>query len=382
MDLKILTRDRLENKVCILVGTRPSIVKQAPVIREIIKRQIPFMILHTGQHYSFELDRAFFMDLELPEPDFRLNGIKECKLHGEQTAEMLRQIEQILIEEKPKTMLVGGDANSNLSGALAARKLNLNLAHDEAGVRAHKWNVPEEHNRVIMDHISDYLFVPQEKAKQQLIKESVRGRIFVTGSTTIDAVTENLVIARQKSSILEKLSVEPRQYFVVTVHHEENVDYREELNNIVFGLQQIGNNIGMPIIFPVHPRTRHRLKHFGLEDKITQNDLVKPIKPLGYLDFLVLAANASMIISDSGGLIQESAIHRVPCITIGKYTEWMECVDLGANKISMNDPELMSMQADEFMHSDRDWENPFGKPGAAKRIVDILENSFTDPPLE
>jgi UDP-N-acetylglucosamine 2-epimerase (non-hydrolysing) len=381
LSLKILNRDELIDKVCVVVGTRPSIVKQSPVIRELIKRNVPHLVLHTGQHYSYDLDQAFFEDLELATPEYRLKGIKDLKFHGEQTSEMLRQIEQIFIKEKPKTVLVGGDANSNLAAALAARKLNLNLAHNESGVRSFKWNVPEEHNRVIIDHISDYLFVPQEDARKQLVGEKVRGRIYETGSTTSDAVSENIKIANEKSTVLNDLSLKKRSYVVVTTHHEENVDYKDELTRIVEGLQKISCEIDYQFLFPLHPRTKHRLKYFGLYQKLFSCDRIRPLKPLGYLDFLTLVGGAAMVISDSGGLIQEAAIHKVPCLTLGKYTEWMECVNAGANKISMNDPELMLKYSLEFLNCNEVWEDPFGGPGAAGKIVDILEQSFNDPQI-
>ena len=175
MKLKTLRKEELEDKICIVIGTRPSLIKQSPVIRELQKQSIPFFIIHSGQHYSYEMDRIFFNDLELPKPDYYLATPKECTLHGEQTAEMLKGIEQILLHERPKVVLVGGDANTNLAGALAARKLQIEVGHIEAGLRSNDWRMPEEHNRVMIDHISEYLFAPTEKAKENLIKDNVKG---------------------------------------------------------------------------------------------------------------------------------------------------------------------------------------------------------------
>jgi len=365
--------DELLNEVCVLVGTRPTLIKQASVIRELQREGVPFFLIHTGQHYSYDLDQAFFVDLQIKNPELRLQGISQCKLHGEQTAEILRQVEQILLVRKPKILLVVGDTNSSLSGALAARKLNLRLAHNESGLRSYKWEVPEEHNRVIIDHISDFLFAPSERAKKVLEEERIKGMVFVTGTTICDAVTENLEIARQKSRILERLSLTSREYMVMTLHHEENVDYRNEICSIFDGISMITEKIRAPIVFPVHPRTRFRLKHFGLEETICKNTLVKLIEPLGYFDFLVLVANSMMVMTDSGGLIQEAAILRIPCLTLGCYTEWTETVEAGANSVSMNDPQLMLRYTEALLKKDRTWRNPFGEPGASRRIVEILK---------
>jgi len=375
MGLKILLPDELNNLIGVVVGTRPSLVKQAPVIRELRRQGTPYFLIHTGQHYSYELDRAFFNDLELPEPDVRLQGIEKCRFHGEQTAEMLKQIEKVLLTRKPRVLLVGGDANSNLAGALAARKLNLCLAHDESGLRSYTWNVPEEHNRVVIDHIADYLFVHHERAQKTLQAEGVRGRIFITGSTIGDAVAQNLQIAREKSRILGKLALQPGQYLVMTLHHEENVDYREEIANILQGAAAIGEAFQLPVVFPIHPRTRLRLEQFGLEE-IHRHPWIKIVRPLGYLDFLLLVAEACLVMTDSGGLIQEAAILHVPCLTLGKYTEWTEVLEIGANLVSMNDPRLMVDYAETLRHTPRHWPDPFGQPGAARRIVESLETAF------
>src|SRR5579864_205473 len=180
--VKVLQRDELERKVAVVVGTRPGIIKLSPVIRELRDRQVPFVIIHTGQHYSPKLDAVFFRDLQLPAPEIQLPPMSAYTLHGEQTAEMLKGVERALIETRPKAVLVGGDANTNLSAALAARKLNIQVCHDEAGLRSFDWLMPEEHNRVIMDHIAEFLFVPNEEARATLLREQVRGRIHVTGT--------------------------------------------------------------------------------------------------------------------------------------------------------------------------------------------------------
>jgi len=374
MKLKTLRKEELEDKICIVIGTRPSLIKQSPVIRELQKQSIPFFIIHSGQHYSYEMDRIFFNDLELPKPDYYLATPKECTLHGEQTAEMLKGIEQILLHERPKVVLVGGDANTNLAGALAARKLNICVCHDEAGLRSYDWRMPEEHNRVMIDHISEILLAPNERAKNILQSEKVRGKIFITGSTAVDAVKQNLYLAHKRSSILNHLKVESEEYIVVTVHHEENVDYVESLTRIVEGIKLIAKELKKPIIFPIHPRTRRRLVEFGLDKIVSEINLLKIISPLGYLDFLMLISKAALIITDSGGLIQESAILHIPCITLGYVTEWEETLEVGANVVSKNDPHKMLSDALKMIKKERNWPNVFGNPGPARKIVNILKN--------
>ena len=374
MKLKTLRKEELEDKICIVIGTRPSLIKQSPVIRELQKQSIPFFIIHSGQHYSYEMDRIFFNDLELPKPDYYLATPKECTLHGEQTAEMLKGIEQILLHERPKVVLVGGDANTNLAGALAARKLNICVCHDEAGLRSYDWRMPEEHNRVMIDHISEILLAPNERAKNILQSEKVRGKIFITGSTAVDAVKQNLYLAHKRSSILNHLKVESEEYIVVTVHHEENVDYVESLTRIVEGIKLIAKELKKPIIFPIHPRTKRRLVEFGLDKIVSEINLLKIISPLGYLDFLMLISKAALIITDSGGLIQESAILHIPCITLGYVTEWEETLEVGANVVSKNDPHKMLSDALKMIKKERNWPNVFGNPGPARKIVNILKN--------
>src|SRR5215469_5276386 len=196
--LKVLRPDQLESKICVVIGTRPGIVMFSPIIRELERRAVDFFVVHTGQHYSYNMDRVLFEDLGLKEPGCRLETVRFCTYHGEQTAEMLKGVEQILLEHRPKLVLVGGDANTNLAGALAARKLHLKVGHVEAGERSFDWSMPEEHNRVIIDHISDYLFATGEKARANLLREGIRGEIHITGNPIVDACYQNLEIASQR----------------------------------------------------------------------------------------------------------------------------------------------------------------------------------------
>lgn len=370
--LKVLRRSELTDAIAVVIGTRPGIVKQGALIREILRRKLRLVVIHTGQHYSYELDAAFFEDLDLPPPHHRIQGVKDCVLHGEQTAQMLRGVEQVLLAERPAVVVVGGDANTNLAAALAARKLNITLCHEEAGLRSDDWLMPEEHNRVMIDHISEHLFAPNEHARQMLEREYVRGRIHVTGSLIVDAVREQLELAQRASDVLKRFDLRPAGYLLMTLHHEESVDYREVLEGIVQGVGRLSAACGLPIVFPAHPRTRIRLAAFGIVVPAS----VGLIDPVGYFDFLRLLSGAETIMTDSGGVIQEAAILGVPCITLGRATEWIETVEVGANRIVGTEPDGILAGGLAALSAPRAWPAPFGAPGAAGRIVDIIEREI------
>lgn len=268
-------------KISIILGTRPEIIKMSLVIRECEKRKINYFILHTGQHYSYNMDKIFFKELELPGAKYNLNV--GSGTHAEKTGKMLIGIEKVLLMEKPDVVLVQGDTDTVLAGALAASKLNIKIGHIEAGLRSYDKNMPEEINRVLTDHISDYLFAPTEKAKDNLLREGIDlDKIFVTGNTIVDGIYQNLEIAKLKSKILNELDLKEREYFLVTTHRKENVDNKNRLEGILKGLELISKEYDFDIVFPIHPRTSKRIKEFGLK----VNDSIKVIEPLGYLDFL------------------------------------------------------------------------------------------------
>ena len=375
---KILSRDKLEEKICVVVGTRPGIIKMSPIIRELSKRKIPFFILHTGQHYSYEMDRKFFEDLGLPDAKHHLPPCREGSFHGEQTAHMLAGIESVLLKERPRLVLVCGDANTNLAGALAARKLHIEVGHVESGLRSHDWRMPEEHNRVIIDHISEYLFAPTKQAKDNLIKDNVKGKIYVTGNTVVDALCENIEIAKRKSDLLDQLELNPKNYILLTFHREENVDIPETLAMIIKGLELISKEIHFPIIFPIHPRTKKRIDGFGLTSRLKQIINLKIINPVGYLDFLILLNSAALVLTDSGGIQEESCILRVPCVTLRVSTERPETVTVGANILCGINPEDILKAAQQSLVKKREWPNPFGDGLASKRII----NAITDQPVD
>jgi len=352
--------------IAIVLGTRPEIIKMSPVIRECEKKGLDYFILHTGQHYSYEMDRIFFEELELPQPKYNLDV--GSGTHAEQTGRIMIGVEKVLIKEKPDVVLVQGDTNTVLAGALAATKLHIKVGHVEAGLRSHDRRMPEEINRVLTDHISDYLFAPTEKAKQNLLREGIdENKIFVTGNTIVDAVYQNLEIAKRKVNVLEDLGLKPKEYFLVTAHRQENVDVKERLKGILKGLKLIYEEFSMPVVFPIHPRTQKRIKEFGLS-----LDGIKVINPLGFLEFLQLEANAKLVLTDSGGVQEETCILGVPCVTLRDNTERPETLEVGSNILAGTKPEKILESVKTMFSRENSWKNPFGDGKAGERIIKTL----------
>ena len=355
-------------RIAIILGTRPEIIKMSPLIRECEKQGIDYYILHTGQHYSFEMDKVFFNDLKLPVPEYNLDV--GSGLHGEQTAKMISGIEEILTHDTPDVVLVQGDTNTVLAGALAASKLHIKVGHVEAGLRSFDRNMPEEINRVVADHISDYLFAPTENSKDYLLSEGIpEKKIFVTGNTVVDSVYQNLKISKQTRHTLPALNLKKGEFFLTTVHRAENTDKKERLSSILAGFGQIYRAFRLPIIFPAHPRTVKMINEFGLE--IPEG--TKVIDPVGYLDFLQLEGGAKLILTDSGGLQEEGCILGVPCITLRNNTERPETVDVGANIVAGVSGNIAQL-AKKMTASELRWDNPYGNGNTAEltinRIID------------
>lgn len=379
IETKILLPEELNRAVCVVLGTRPGIVMLAPLVHELRRRDLTAFVIHTGQHYSPNMDRQFFEDLELPQPEHRLEGVSDKKTHGGQTAAMLEGIERILLERRPLLCLVGGDANTNLAGALAARKLRIAVGHVEAGERSFDWRMPEEHNRVVIDHISDLLFATGERAARNLEREGIRGRVCVTGNTIVDASLQHLEIARRKSDSLTRLGVTPGDFALLTSHREENVDVAENLRGLLQGVSEAGTAQGLPVLFLAHPRTRKRLREFGLQDWAEALPALAIREAVGYLDFLNLLSQARLVFTDSGGVQQEACIHQVPCVTLRENTEWTETLEIGANRLAGCAPARIVAAAAEALSAPRHWPRPFGDGTAAVRIADLCEEVCRDP---
>jgi len=357
-------------KVAVVLGTRPEIIKFSPVIRECERLGLDYFILHTGQHYSYNMDRVFFEQLELPEARYNLDVGSGS--HAEQTGKMLMGIERVLLHEQPSIVLVEGDTNTVLAGALAAVKLGVKVGHVEAGLRSYDRQMPEEINRVLADHCSDLLFAPTEKSRQTLLGEGIAGeKIFVTGNTIVDAVHQNLEIAKKKVNVLDKFGVEADGYFLVTVHRQENVDSEKRFKGIMEGLELVHREFDLPVLYPVHPRARKQLKAFG----IAVNG-VRVVDPLDYLSFLMLESNARLVLTDSGGVQEETCILGVPCVTLRYNTERPETLEVGSNVLAGTEPDEIVKQVDFMLNKERGWPNPFGDGKAGQRIVEILREKI------
>ncbi|HOJ97020.1 MAG TPA: UDP-N-acetylglucosamine 2-epimerase (non-hydrolyzing), partial [Methanospirillum sp.] len=318
--------------ISIIVGTRPEIIKMSPIIRECQRQNVDFSLLHTGQHYSYEMDQIFFEELNLPFPDYQLDAGSGS--HADQTGRIMCGIENVYEKERPDAVLVQGDTNTVLAGSLVAAKMGITLGHVEAGLRSYDRTMPEEVNRVVSDHLGDWLFAPTEKARENLLKEGIDdSKILVTGNTIVDAVFQNLEIARTRDNILQSLAVKPNEYFLVTAHRQENVDNPEKLQQILSALKTIREQWNIPVIFPVHPRTRKMIDQFQ-----------KPVSgiyltdPIGFFSFLHLESKARLVLTDSGGVQEECCILGVPCVTLRENTERPETVDVGANTVVGTEP--------------------------------------------
>jgi len=339
----------------------------APVIRELERRNADFLIIHTGQHYSYDLDRVFFEQLNLPQTRYNLEVGSGS--HAEQTAKILISLEKVLLGEKPDIVLAEGDTNSVLAGALVAAKLHIKLGHVEAGLRSYDRQMPEEINRILADHCSDYLFAPTEKARATLLSEGIpKEKIFVTGNTIVDVIYQNLAIALERGNILSTLHLHPKGYFVVTLHRQENVDNRARFATILDGLDRVATQFQQPLIYPLHPHSRKRMSEFDL-----RSENLNLITPIDYLGFLQLGSNARLILTDSGGVQEEACILGVPCVTLRDNTERPETVEVGANMLAGTAADRIVKCTELMLNRENTWEYPFGDGKAGKRILDILE---------
>jgi UDP-N-acetylglucosamine 2-epimerase (non-hydrolysing) len=355
-------------KTGIVLGTRPEIIKMSPIIREYQRLNLNYLSIHTGQHYSYELDRAFFEDLELPEPDYNLNV--GSGTHASQTGKIMVGIEKIIQDESLEMVLVQGDTNTVLGGSLAASKQNVSVGHVEAGLRSFDRTMPEEINRIVSDHVSDLLFAPTHTSKKHLIDEGIpEHKIHITGNTAVDAVYQNKGIAKKKRDPLFKYDLQAGEYFLVTAHRAENTDSFERLGGIIDGLEKVQEKHGLSILYPVHPRTRKMLAHFGIK-----TDKLELIDPVGYLDFLVLQSNARLILTDSGGIQEEACIIGVPCVTLRDNTERPETIQVGANTLAGTNPQDILDSVEKMLDTSTNWTNPFGDGKAAEKISKITQS--------
>ena len=349
-------------KIVSVVGARPQFIKASVVSKE-IKKSCEEVLVHTGQHYDYEMSKVFFDQLGIPKPNYNLEvGSGD---QGAQTGKMLEKIEEVLIKEKPDFVLVYGDTNSTIAGALAAAKLHIPLGHVEAGLRSFDKTMPEEINRVLTDHCSDLLFAPTQTAVNNLENEGIAKGVHLTGDVMYDVLLNNLKIA-ERSNVLKEFNLEPKKYLLSTIHRQSNTDNPVNLSNILEAFSEINEKI----LLPMHPRTSKFINIHGLKDKIGENIII--VKPVSYFDFIWLEKNAKKILTDSGGIQKEAYLLKVPCITIRDNTEWIETVEDGWNILAGTEKGKIVDAAHSFepVNSQR---NIFGSGNASGNIVDIIK---------
>ena len=348
-------------RIISIVGARPQFIKLAPLSKE-LRKSHKEIIIHTGQHFDKEMSNSFFSDLDIAEPDYNLNI--HGGLHGEQTGRMLTELEKAIIKEQPDLMIIFGDTNSTLAGALAGSKLHIPIVHVEAGLRSFNKEMPEEINRIVADHTSDYLFAPTETAINNLKLENLSSKTYLTGDIMVDS--HKLAVERSdKRKILDDLKIARDNYYLLTLHRPYNVDDPNNLFNI---LEELGK-LSKQVIFAVHPRTKKIIEQNNL--LIPENILL--IKPVGYLDFVKLQSNSHKIITDSGGIQKEAYILKKPCITLRSETEWVETVKNGWNLLINTSSEADYSQKIESFEAPTNYKNIFGENVTGK-MIDIINN--------
>jgi len=369
-------------KIAVIIGTRPEIIKMSPILEQIENNDLDNILIHMGQHYDYEMSEQFFLDLDLKKPDYNIGVGSDS--HGKQTATMIKSIEKILLDENPDFIMVQGDTNTVLAGALTASKLHIPVGHVEAGLRSFDKTMPEEINRQITDICSTIFFVPTEESAINLLFENVDPHnIFITGNTIVDACLRNLKIAEKKSNIISRLGLS-EDILTITLHRAENVDNPVRLENIIEALILLDN---ITIIFPVHPRTMKSLKRFELYNKLESANHIKLIEPLGYLDFLLLLSKSKLIMTDSGGLQEEAITLNIPCMTLRYNTERPETVTAGGNILvgAGKDNILRTynhISRDPSLYNKmKNAKNPYGEGESATHIMKSLQKFYTNGKL-
>jgi len=360
----------MSSKIAIILGTRPEIIKQAPIIRECQRRGLPFIIIHSGQHYDTDLDKKFFEELKLPEPNYNLNVGSLGPIN--QLAAMMLGFEPIFRDEQPDIVLVQGDTNTVLAGALVAAKLGIPIGHVEAGLRSYERSMPEEINRIVADHLASYLFCPSELQKSILLSEGFSPeKIFVVGNTIVDSVLTTMELAKDRTHLLDKNDVTPHNFFLLTCHRSSNTDKLEHLMEILHGVSILADEEDVPCLFPVHPRLNSQRHLFADFPRI------RPIAPVGYIESLLLQSFARMIFTDSGGIQEESCILKRKCVVLNTTTERPEALTVGGARLiaKIHRDEIFAAH-DHLKDKIVDWSNPFGDGQSASKIMDIIIRKF------
>lgn len=354
-------------KVAFVLGTRPEIIKMAPIIFELKKNKIQYEIIHSGQHYSYNLDKVFFDQLNIPKPKFKLEVGSGTSSY--QTAKIIEKTEKILRKIKPDIVLVQGDTNTVLGGALAAKQLGIKIGHVEAGLRSFDEEMPEEMNRILADHCSNLLFAPTKVSQKNLLAENIeKKKIFVTGNTIVDSVFRNL---NNNIDILKKFEITRKKYFLISIHRQENVDNPKKFKNIIQGLKKIRKKYQIPLIYPIHPRSEKMMKKFKISIKG-----ITTIQPIDYFSFLTLEKNARLVLTDSGGVQEECCILKTPCVTLRNNTERPETVSIKANIIAGTIPNNIFKCTEIMLKRNIQYKNPYGDGSSAKKIVNIIQKKI------
>ena len=359
-------------RIVTIIGTRPEIIKMAPVVKALDALDHEHVLVHSGQHYDLMMDRIFFRDMELREPNYRFE-LKEQPPHL-QVATTMRQV--ATVAKSADLVIIHGDTNTTVAGALLASKLDRPLAHVEAGIRSFDKSMPEEVNRIIADQLSNLLFAPTPVSRENLQRENVTEGVHVVGNSVIDALRQNLPIAEKRSDVLSRLGLTPGGYMILTLHRSENVDSKERLSRALVAFERADDEAGMPILFPIHPRTAKRLQEFGLEKRADEQASLRRIEPTGYLDMLILEKNAALVMTDSGGLQEESCFFRVPCVTLRENTERPETLEIGSNVLAGTDPERVRDAVRRQLDAERNWLNPYGDGTTGERIAQLVAASL------
>ena len=367
-------------KIAFISGTRPEFIKLSPLIQLCKKKKIKSFIIHSGQHYSYNMDKIFFKELKLPKPKYFLNiKSKSVFMEGNHTGRIMIALEPILLKEIPNFVIVHGDTNTTLAGSLTAVKIsikknlnnnNLKLVHVEAGLRSFDRSMPEEINRIISDQVSDILFPPTNIAKKNIKNEKInKEHVFVTGNTIVDVIKNNLNNLKNKKT-LKNLNLIKKEYFLITLHRPETVDNFNRITCLLNLFNKLSNIYNLPLVWPVHPRTKKNLNKI----KININKSINLIKPLGYFDFLELQKNSKLILTDSGGVQEEACILKVPCVTLRNSTERPETVKVKSNIVSGYKEKKILENINKMIKRKNSWKNPFGNGDSSGKIIKYLKN--------
>ena len=359
-------------RIVTIIGTRPEIIKMAPVVRALDALPHEHVLIHSGQHYDLLMDRVFFQDMRVREADHRFE-LRDREPHL-QIATTMRQVGPVVADAD--LVIIHGDTNTTVAGALLANKLGRRLAHVEAGIRSFDKTMPEEVNRTVADHLSQWLFAPTEISRANLKREGLAAGVHVVGNSVIDALRENLESAGRTSRILDTLDLAPKEYLLLTFHRAENVDSPARLAQALDAFDAAAQESGLPIVFPIHPRTAKNLAQFGLQKRAASLLALRMIEPTGYLDMLLLEKNAALVLTDSGGLQEESCYLHVPCVTLRENTERPETLDIGANVLAGTDPERVRAAVRRQRAAATTWPNPFGDGTTAAQIAHLVDEGL------